>query len=219
MTGQLALNFRLESDATFYNYVGQAAAKISALTGLVYLWGPAQSGCSHLLQALCHAANAKKKSAIYLERLWEHEVELLNGLEAMSVITIDDIDKVIGDSDWELALFHLINAVKDKQGCLVLSAKIPPDRLAVDLIDLRSRLISAVTVHTDSLSDQEKLQALQRRAQSRGYTLEKDVARFLLGRVARSIGSLMEVLDQIELETLIQQRKVTIPLVKRILGL
>ena len=74
-------------------------------------------------------------------------------------------------------------------------------------------------MHTDSLSDQEKLQALQKRALSRGYTLDEDVARFLLGRVARSIGSLMEVLDQIELETLIQQRKVTIPLVKRILGL
>ena len=219
MIGQLAFNFRLASDATFCNYIGHAAAKISALTGLIYLWGPAQTGCSHLLQALCHASNKKRKPAIYLERLWEHDEALLNGLEVMSVIAIDDIDKVIGDPKWELALFHLINAVKDKKGCLVLGAKTPPNRLAVDLNDLRSRLISAVTVRTDLLTDQEKLQALQRRAQFRGYALDDDVAHFLLVRVKRNMRSLMEALEQIELETLIHQRKVTIPLLKKTLGL
>ena len=144
---------------------------------------------------------------------------MLNGLEAMSVIAIDDVDKVIGDSKWELALFHLINAVKDKKGCLVLGAKTPPNLLAVDLNDLRSRLVSAVTVRTDLLTDQEKLQALQRRAQFRGYALDDDVAQFLLVRVKRNMRSLMEALEQIELETLIHQRKVTIPLVKKTLGL
>jgi len=219
MKGQLALNFHLATEATFYNYIGHAAEKISALSGLVYLCGPSQSGRSHLLQALCHTANSNKKSAIYIERLWDQGVELLNGLESISVITIDDIDNVIGDPDWELALFHLINAVKDKKGCLVLSAKTPANRLSVNLTDLRSRLVSAVAVYTDHLSDPDKLRALQRRAESRGYTLDDDVARFLLGRVPRSMGSLMEVLGQIELATLVQQRKVTIPLVKRTLGL
>ena len=69
------------------------------------------------------------------------------------------------------------------------------------------------------LTDQEKLQALQRRAQFRGYALDDDVAHFLLVRVKRNMRSLMEALEQIELETLIHQRKVTIPLVKKTLGL
>ncbi|MFL2528524.1 MAG: DnaA regulatory inactivator Hda [Candidatus Azotimanducaceae bacterium] len=219
MTGQLALKFPLTSDATFGNYIGHAASKIRTLKTLAYLWGPTQSGRSHLLQALCHEANDNKRSAIYLESLWEYEAELFNGLESMSVIAVDDIDTVIGASDWELALFHLINAVSDKQGLLVVSAKVPANQLAVDLNDLRSRLSSAVAVHTDWLSDQEKLQALQKRAKFRGFTLDDDVGHFLLDRVPRNMGSLMEVLGRIELETLNQQRKATIPLVKRMLGL
>ena len=94
-----------------------------------------------------------------------------------------------------------------------------PRELAVDLNDLRSRLNSAVAVHTDWLSDQEKLQALQRRAKFRGFTLDDDVGHFLLDRLPRNMGSLMEILGRIELETMNQQRKATIPLVKRMLGL
>ena len=51
MTGQLALNFPLAEDATFAHYVGDAAQRLRALSGVCYVWGEAESGCSHLLQA------------------------------------------------------------------------------------------------------------------------------------------------------------------------
>ena len=219
MTGQLALDFRLASDTTLENYVGKAAAKLTVLRGIGYLWGEPESGRSHLLQALCHAASEEDRSAIYLENPRAYGPAVLDGLESMSVIGIDDIERVLGDCDWELALFHLINAVNDRGGYLVICGSRPAKRLSVELKDLRSRLNSAVAVQTDRLSDSEKLEVLKQRARLRSFTLNDEVGRYMMGRAPRSMRTLMDMLERLEVETLVRQKKVTIPLVKETLGI
>ena len=219
MTGQLALDFRLASDTTFDNYIGEAGAKLTALTGTGYLWGEPESGRSHLLQALCHAAREDDQSAIYLENPRAYDPAVLDGLESMSVIGIDDIERVLGDRDWELALFHLINAVNDRGGNLLICGSTPAKQLSVELSDLHSRLNGAVAVQTDRLSDPEKLKVLKQRARLRGFTLNDEVGQFMMGRVPRSMRTLMDMLERIEVETLVRQKKVTIPLVKETLGI
>ena len=49
VTGQLALDITLRDDATFANYVGEAKTRLAHPGQLVYLWGPHQTGLSHLL--------------------------------------------------------------------------------------------------------------------------------------------------------------------------
>ena len=69
---QLTLSVALRDDATFDNfYAGTNTTVLQCLqdfAGLqsepfVYLWGPAASGRSHLLQACCHA----NTQAVYLD--------------------------------------------------------------------------------------------------------------------------------------------------------
>ena len=95
----------------------------------------------------------------------------------------------------------------------------PAKRLSVELKDLRSRLNSAVAVQTDRISDSEKLEVLKQRARLRSFTLNDEVGLYLMGRVPRSMRILMDMLERIEVETLVRQKKVTIPLVKETLGI
>jgi len=219
MNSQLTLNIRLRDDATFENFVGSAASKIQTTDRILYLWGQAGSGKSHLLQALCHKANMKKKDSIYLQDLGNHQPEILHSLEAFSLVCLDDIHQVIGNQSWELELFHLMNSIKDGQTCLVVSASAPSARLNIRLPDLASRLRAAVAVETDVLSDQEKLGMLRRRASNRGFALNDDVARFILNRSPRDMHHLIDLLGKLEMETLRQQKTLTIPFVKKTLQL
>ena len=219
MTGQLILNIRLRDEATFANYVGEAGDRLKAAKNLAYVWGYAESGRSHLLQAECHAARQQGQSTIYVENPADHDALVLDGLESVPVICIDNIDQIQGHDDWERALFHLINGVNDAGGRLVLSGDVAARFLQISLKDLHSRLLAAATVQTDQLSDEQKLQFLQQRARIRGFVLPTEVGRFILGRSPRGMRSLSEMLERLESESLVRQRKVTIPLAKDTLGI
>ena len=219
MNNQLTLNIRLEDDATFENFIGSAAGKIQGTDRILYLWGEAGSGKSHLLQALCNKANVKNKDSIYLQGLGKHAPEILHSLESFPLVCLDDIHEVIGNEYWELELFHLINSVKDGNTRLVVAASTPSARLNILLPDLASRLRAAVAIETDSLDDQEKLGILKTRAGNRGFALNDEVARFILDRSPRDMHHLIELLGKLEVETLRQQKKLTIPFVKKTLQL
>jgi DnaA-homolog protein len=219
MISQLALNIRLRDDATFENYIGDAARKIQGTDRIQYLWGPSGSGKSHLLQALCHKANVKQEESIYLQDPGSHAPEILDSLESFSLVCLDDIHQITGDESWELELFHLMNSVKDGDTRLVVSASSPSARLNCVLPDLASRLRAAVAVETDALDDQQKLGMLKRRADNRGFTLNDEVARFILDRSPRDMHHLVGLLAKLEVETLRQQKKLTIPFVKKTLQL
>ena len=74
-------------------------------------------------------------------------------------------------------------------------------------------------IETDVLDDKEKVGMLMRRASNRGFTLNDEVARFILDRSPRDMHHLIELLGKLEMETLRQQRKLTIPFVKKTLQL
>ena len=219
MNNQLALNIGLRDEATFSNFIGRAGAKIQRNERISYLWGLTGSGKSHLLQAMCHHVNQRDQVSIYLQGLASYSPKILHSLESISLICLDDIDEVVGNEDWELELFHLINSVKDGSARLIASAPVPSAKLNVRLPDLTSRLRAAVAVETDVLDDQEKLRVLERRAASRGFALNEEIAKFILDRSPRDMHHLIELLGKLEVETLRQQKKLTIPFVKKTLQL
>jgi DnaA family protein len=212
---QLALDIRLRDDATFANYVGKANLALNVEDNWTYIWGKPGSGKSHLLQAICHA----HKDAIYLADLKMLSSEVLEDLSSISTICIDDIQDVLQDKQWEEALFHLLNAVKDQHKRLFVSADKPVQLLPFSLADLRSRLISATAIETDDLSDEQKLQVLTQRAHNRGFRLTDEVGRYILSRSSRDMRQLLSLLKQLEVETLRQGKRVTIPFVKQTLSL
>jgi DnaA family protein len=221
---QLPLRIGLRDSATLANFLpGANGAAIAALESgyepFVYLWGAPGTGKSHLLQGLCQQFAATGGAPVYLP-LGDEQLapEMCEGLEAMPLVCLDDIQAVAGNREWETALFHLYNRVRDAGGRLLVAADAPPGQLGIDLPDLRSRLGWGPVFHLQPLSDEEKVEALILRARGRGIELAPDVARYLMRRYRRDTHGLFELLEQLDRASLAAQRRLTIPFVRELLG-
>ena len=185
----------------------------------LFLWGSHGCGLSHLLQASCILADEKDQAVAYipLGDFQQLDPAMLENLDRMVMVCIDDIDAIAGDLEWETALFHFYNRLRDKNISLLISAHTNARNLEFELPDLKSRMVWDLVYHLKPLADTDKIEALQRRAHARGFSLPREVAEFLVNRVPRDMLSLMHLLDQLEQATLTAQRKLTIPFAKSFL--
>jgi DnaA family protein len=227
---QLPLNIQLRDDAVFSSfYPGDnleplnAAKKLASGIGenFVYIWGGTGVGKSHLLEAACHEAFEKGLSAVYipLHNIALLSASMLEGLEKIPLVCIDDIHCVSGKADWEEALFHLYNRIREqKDQCrLMVSAETSPLHILLKLADLKSRLAFGITYQLHLMDDDQKLEALRLRAHCRGLELSKTVAQFILSRCPRNMTELFATLEKLDQASLAEQRRLTIPFVKQVL--
>ena len=227
---QLPLGVYLRADARFENFtLGSNALLVSELQRFsagamqeqfFFLAGTSASGLTYLLQSACHLAEASGDSALYLpaEELIQLDPEIFEALEQYSLVCIDDLQFLLGDSRWELALFHLFNRLRDSGRRLLVSANNTPAHLAVDLPDLASRLNWGLVFQLQPLNDAEKISALAAQARARGMVIAEEVLQFMLNHSNRNLRELMHQLDLLDGASLEQKRRVTIPFVKQVFG-
>lgn len=227
MTPQLPLGVGLPASAVFDTFhAGANAAAVAAVAStaagdgepVLYLHGETGSGRSHLLQAACASATAMGRRAAYLPLGDDAAPAMVEGWETYSLVCVDDIDSIAGNAEWERALFGLFNALRSGGGHWVAAGAAPPAATGFSLADLASRLGAGPVYRLQSLDDAGRAAALALHAHQRGFELAEDVARYLLARLPRDMGSLVETLDRIDHASLTQQRKVTIPLVRDLLA-
>jgi DnaA family protein len=145
---------------------------------------------------------------------------ILRDLAAFDLVALDQLDAVIGQPDWELALFDLDNSVRDLGGSwLVLASETPLPKISFQLADFASRARAMHWMQTGQLTDDEKVVVLKRVAQETGFQLPDEVLRFLLDRAPREIGTLIGLLNRLAKESLRAQRRLTVPFLKQILEL
>jgi DnaA family protein len=224
---QLPLSVQIRDDASFDNYfAGANQEAVDCLTrasqgktsdGAVFLSGPAGVGKSHLLQAACQKAEEQSIAAVYLplDELRDESVEMLEGLESLSLICIDDLQAVAANKAWEQALFHLYNRVFETGTQIVFSADKAIANLGIQLPDLASRLAWGFVYRLHALSDEEKLQALQERAKRRGFEMPSNVGQYLLRVYPRDMQALLGLLSELDSASLAAQKsRLTVPFVK-----
>lgn len=220
---QLPLNVQLPSNQTFATLVAGPNTEAFALvrTGqekLVYLWGGAGVGKSHLLHAVC---NEQAEQVIYLplaELKDSMEAGILRGLESYALICLDDIDAVLTDEDWCFEVFALLNRVRDVgTSRLLVTASTSPAQLQSAYPDVQSRLSWGLVLQLHRLTDGQKVQALQQRAHAMGLELRSDTAQFMVQRLGRNLEDLMQRLERLDKASIAAQRKLTIPFVKAVL--
>lgn len=225
---QLALDINLASNPSFSNFIpGKNAALLAQLERLaspevlgfssIYVWGPEASGKTHLLQALAFAALENSLSHSYVNLSQEFNPKILQDLDS-EIICIDNLDAIAGQGLWEEQLFHLFNRQRDLSKRLVFAAQNNLANLGLGLPDLESRLAWGLSYQTHSLSDEDKLLALQVSAQQRGLHLPSEVGNYLLTRGPRKLSDLFILLDTLDAASLKEQRKLTLPFVRRILN-
>jgi len=222
---QLALPLQLADHAVFASYLDSGnETLVATLTGIAtdsdghgcWLWGASATGKTHLLQAVCEAAG-DRAAYMPLSMIAEAGPGILEGLSSRELVCIDDIDRVAGQPEWELALFDLCNQMVDAGSQLLVSAASTPRECPIELADLRSRLARLPVFQIHALGEDERVSALQLRSRHRGLELPNDTARYLLKRSRRDMASLYELLDKLDGEALRAKRRLTIPFVRDVL--
>lgn len=231
MNQQLPLPIHQIDDCTFENFY--ADNNLLLLDSLrknsqqiqqqfFYIWGTTGCGKSHLLRALNNQYLNEQRVAIYvpLSKSRYFSPAVLENLEQQELVCLDDLDSVMGDPEWEIAIFDLFNRIKASgQTLLFVSATLSPSALNVQLPDLASRLKWGEIYHLSALTDEQKLEVLQKNARQRGIDLPAETAQFLLKRLNRDTHTLLQALERLDKASLQAQRNLTIPFVKETLGL
>ncbi len=225
---QIPLGVQLRDDATLDNFLfmddsrvieGLLRSDVSAGEQFIYLYGQPGSGCSHLLQAACHLLPPGQAQYLPLGQVSTMPAaDLFESLERLPLLCLDDLDAVMGCEDWEQALFHLCNRVRDGGGRLLFAARQAPRQLPCGLPDLQSRLSWGPVLQLPPPDDAHKQAILQFRAARRGLSLSDEVCRYVLSRAGRSMSELMQLLEQLDRASLVHQRQLSIPFVKSSLG-
>ena len=224
---QLPLNIHWDRQLTFTNFfTGDNQLLVNYLQNfpqhpqesVAYLWGASGSGRTHLLQATYHLAEQQQQIAyLPLRESKQFTPNVLENLENFALVILDDLQLIVGNLAWEEAVFHLYNRLQLAQHKLLVSAEQTAQQLNFQLADLQSRFAAATIFKVPSLSESQKLAALQLRARQRGLTLSVEAAKFIMHHYRRDLPSLVEMLEKLDHASLSEKRKLTIPFLKRVL--
>ena len=135
----------------------------------------------------------------------------------MDTICVDDIQVVQTKIAWEEALFQLYNKVKDSGSRLIISANKSPSHLEWALADLQSRLCGLPVFKLSNFDESEQMEVLKFRAMRRGIVLSESVAGYILARAQRNMHGFISVLDAVGEISFAEKRRITIPLIKKVM--
>jgi DnaA-homolog protein len=206
---QLQLNIEPQLDAKISDFSGPSwSGVIDAVrqlhTGLIqqfYIYGDAGIGKSHLLSAICDSYLELGKSAIHVSllELLDAPIEAITSLERYDLVALDDIETISGVKHWQKAVFHLINYNNQEGGRLIFSSRNLPIELKLELPDLQSRLMQAVSVRLpDGNLYEDRAALIQSVLNRRGILLDHQIVEYLLDYGPHKTALLLQILERLE---------------------
>ena len=138
--------------------------------------------------------------------------------EAWSAVLMDDVH-LYNLEQQHTAFNWFVNALTPATGSprwVLAAGALPPADLKLR-DDLRTRLGWGHVYALQVLSESERRSVLRQEADARGVFLSDEVMAFMLSRFSRDLGSLMQLLDNLDHYALQTQRAITIPLIKLML--
>ena len=186
----------------------------------LFLWGEAGTGKSHLLQAACQRASRRGLRCVYipLRRSAEFAPAMLQNLASLRLVCVDDVERIAAEPEWERALFNMFNELKAAATPLLAASRCSPAAAPLRLRDLKSRFGGDYVYHLLPLDEEGKKTALRLRAGRRGLVIPDEVLEYLLNRIPRDTANLFRWLDRLDDGSLGAKKKLSIPLVRGLLG-
>ncbi len=180
-----------------------------------YLWGETGSGKTHLLEAVREALREQGASCGWFDA---SSFQPPDYDERWAAVLLDDVH-LYDAAQQHTAFTWFVNALTPTDGRprWVLSAgALPPSDLRLRE-DLRTRLGWGHVFQLQAPGEAERRAVLRQAADARGLFLGDEVMDFMLNRFSRDLGSLMELLAQLDGYALRTKRALTIPLLKSML--
>jgi len=167
---------------------------------IMLLAGPEGSGKSHLAAIWAEEAGARSTTARALTAI------AVPGALATGALVVEDLNA--GEFD-ERALFHLMNLAREDQAFVLMTTRVPPAALEIELRDLRSRL-RAVPVVTLLPPDDQLFRALVVKfCADRQMSVDESVVSYLANRIERSSAAIRAAIELLDTEALRLRRPVT----------
>ncbi len=176
-----------------------------------YLWGGSGSGKTHLLKAVREALREQGASAGWLDPSVAEPPEFNDG---WAVVLLDDVH--LYTAVQQHAAFNWFVNAQTHQRAVLAAGDLPPAGLKLRE-DLRTRLGWGHVFQLQALTEPERRAVLRQAADARGVFLGDEVMDFMLTRFSRDLGSLMQLLEQLDGYALQTKRAITIPLIKSML--
>jgi chromosomal replication initiation ATPase DnaA len=167
---------------------------------IMLLVGPEGSGKSHLAAIWAQQAGARATSA--------HALTADSVPEALATgaLVVEDLNSPNFD---ERALFHLMNLSREQQAFILVTARLLPSALQIELRDLRSRLRAVPTVSLLPPDDQLFRALIVKFCADRQLAIDESVVSYLASRIERSFAAARRVVELLDTEALRLGRPVT----------
>ena len=172
------------------------------------LVGPPGAGKTHVAGLWAERAGA---ATLPRARLRDDAVP---GLAARGAVVVEDCDRV---GTGEAALFHLLNALRERGGFALLTAASEPLSWGIGTPDLLSRLRRAALLRLDAPDDALVRAVLVKLFDERGIMVDPGVVAYLAARVERSIQAIRALVDALDREGLERGRPITRALAAEVL--
>lgn len=167
---------------------------------VMLLVGPEGSGKSHLAAIWADEAGARSTMAHALT------AAAVPGALATGALVVEDLDPATLD---DRALFHLLNLAREDEAYVLITARVAPAALPIELRDLRSRLRALPVVNLMPPDDQLLRALIVKFCADRQLTVDETVVSFVASRIERSFAAARQVVELLDTEALRRGRPVT----------
>jgi chromosomal replication initiation ATPase DnaA len=167
---------------------------------VMLLVGPEGSGKSHLATIWAEQAGARSTTARALEPA------SVPGTLATGALVVEDLKPAEVD---ERALFHLINLAREDEAYVLITARVPPAALEIELRDLRSRLRAVPVVSLLPPDDYLFRALIVKFCADRQLAVDEAVVSYLATRIERSYAAVRQTVELLDGEALRLGRPVT----------
>lgn len=169
------------------------------------------------LASLDMAINGKSAKFIYL---WGEsgsgKSHLLQACKAIGASVVDDVHLL--NNDAQIDLFNQYNQHKEAGEWMITAGLHAPTQMGLR-DDVATRLAWGLVYQLQPLNDIEKATALKQHAFERGMKLPDEVVDYCLRYLRRDLPTLMATLDALDEWSLIMQKPITVPMLRKLLQL
>ena len=225
MSSQLSLGIRLRDDATLSSfYPGNNQELLSCIGNItknmgepyMYLFGQIGAGKTHLLQGACIAAHNLGSTSFYLSLKDENFTpQALEGLESLDLVCIDDIDCIAGNLSIENFLLSIIDTLHANGVNIIVAGNNSINQINFVNKKLQERFSWGMSFKVQALQEEEKIYAVQLRAQARGIELPMNVGKYLVNH-SSNMTELYSYLGSLDEASMMAKKKISLSFAKEI---
>ena len=165
----------------------------------------------------------KKTSATILNIKKFKKIKFENFFLKKNFFIIENIelffDKINDKEKQELEkkLLHFYNLIEETKSFLIITSSKSPKFWGIKLPDLKSRILSSITVKIKKPDDKLLSLVLVKLFHDKQILIDKKIIKFIVYRSERSFANLENIVNKIDKQSLITKKKININFVKKLI--